>query len=80
MPKITLLKPCDLLINLSENLMGNLSAEQTFEVLWSSDTDKFGFRMTLRQRSGTRRDIIPNIRSAFNSFSTSKRPDEPTVV
>ena len=41
-----------------KDLMDDLPAEQALGVLWDTETDKFGFRMTLKQNSWTRRGVL----------------------
>ena len=41
-----------------KDLMGDLPTEQALGVLWDTETDKFGFRMTLKQNSWTRRGVL----------------------
>ena len=49
-----------------KDLMGDLPAEQALGVLWDTETDKFGFRVTLKQKSWTRRGLLSVISSVYD--------------
>ena len=49
-----------------KDLMGDLPAEQALGVLWDTETDKFGFRVTLKQKSWTRRGLLSIISSVYD--------------
>ena len=46
-----------------KDLMGDLPAEEPLGVLWNTETDKFGFKVTLKQNSWTRRGLLSVISS-----------------
>ena len=49
-----------------KDLMGDLPAEEPLGVLWNTETDKFGFKVTLKQNSWTRRGLLSVISSVFD--------------
>ena len=49
-----------------KDLMGDLPAEQALGVLWGTEIDKFGFRVTLKQKSWTRRGLRSVISSVYD--------------
>ena len=49
-----------------KDLMGDLPAERALGVLWDTETDKFGFRVTLKQKSWTRRGLLSVISSVYD--------------
>ena len=49
-----------------KDLMGDLPAERALGVLWDKETDKFGFRVTLKQKSWTRRGLLSVISSVYD--------------
>ena len=49
-----------------KDLLDDLPAEQALGVLWDTETDKFEFRVTLKQKSWTRRGLLSVISSAYN--------------
>ena len=46
--------------------MGDLPAKRALGVLWDTETDKFGFIVTLKQNSWTRRGLPPIISSVYD--------------
>ena len=49
-----------------KDLMGDLPAERSLGVLWDTETDKFRFRVTLKQKSWTRRGQLAVISSLYD--------------
>ena len=49
-----------------KDLMVYLPAEQASGVLWDTETDKFAFRVTLKQKLWTRRSLLSVISSIYN--------------
>ena len=49
-----------------KDLMGDLPAEQALGVLWDTEMDKSGFRVTLKQKSWTRRGLLSVISLVYN--------------
>ena len=49
-----------------KDLMGDLPAGQALGVLWDTETDKFGSRVTLKQKSWTRGGLLSVISSIYN--------------
>ena len=46
--------------------MGDLPAKRALGVLWDTETDKFGFIVTLKQKSRARRGLLSVISSVYN--------------
>ena len=49
-----------------KDVMGDLPAERALGVLWDTETEKFGFRVTLKQNSWTRRGLLSAISSVYD--------------
>ena len=49
-----------------KDLMGDLPAERALGKLSETETDKFGFRVTLKQKSWTRRGLLSIISSVYD--------------
>ena len=49
-----------------KDLIGDLPEEQALGVLWDTETDKFEFRVTLKQKPWTRRGLLSVISSVFD--------------
>ena len=50
----------------NKDLIGDLPSEQTLGVLWNTDTDNFGFKVTLKQKPMTRRGLLLIITSVYD--------------
>ena len=50
----------------NKDLIGDLPSEQTLGVLWNTDTDNFGFKVTLKQKPMTRRGLLSIITSVYD--------------
>ena len=49
-----------------KDLVSDLSSEQALGVLWNSETDYFGFKVTLKQKPITRRGLLSIISSVYD--------------
>ena len=49
-----------------KDLVGDLPSEQVLGVLWNTETDNFGFKVTLRQKPMTRRGLLSIISSVYD--------------
>ena len=53
------------------DLMGDLTAEKPLGVLWNTETGKFGFKVTLKQNSRTRRGLLSVVSSVCDPLGLS---------
>ena len=49
-----------------KDLVGDLPSEQVLGVLWNTETDNFGFKVTLKQKPITRRGLLSIISSVYD--------------
>ena len=49
-----------------KHLVGDLPSEQALGVLWNTETDKFGFKVILKQKPMTRRELLSIISSVYD--------------
>ena len=49
-----------------KDLVGDLPPEQTFGVLWNTETDYVGFKVTLKQKPMTRRGLLSISSSVYD--------------
>ena len=49
-----------------KDLVGDLPSEQALGVLWNTETDNFGFKVTLKQKPMTRRGLLSIISSVYD--------------
>ena len=49
-----------------KDLVGDLPSEQALEVLWNTETDNLGFKVTLKQKPMTRRGLLSIISSVYD--------------
>ena len=52
-----------------KDLVGDLSSKQALGVPWNTEADKFGFRVTLKQKPMTRRGLLSIISSVYDPLS-----------